>query len=268
MRAVVIGGTGLIGAGVVRRLGELGYEALPGTPRTGVDVMSGKGLAEALDGAALVIDVSNPSSLDERAVMDFFTTGTRNLVEAASNAGVLHYVALSVVGAERMGGSPYMRAKTLQDGLVASSSLPHTIVRATQFFEFVERIADSATLADSSVHLSPVRFQPMAAAEVASAVARTATSIPTNGVVELGGPEVLRLDETVRRALGVRADSRQVVGDPDALYFGARLDDDTLLPGDAAHLGEVTFEAWLRETAAASPTHGPSAPRSPKSRMS
>ena len=251
MKAVVIGGTGLIGAGVVRRLGERGYAALPATPRTGVDVSSGKGLAEALEGAALVVDVSNPSSF--REVMDFFTTGSRNLLAAAAKAGVGHYVVLSVVGTDRMGDSPYMRAKSAQEQLVASSPLPHTIVRATQFYEFVGRIGDSATRPGNRVHLPPVRFRPMAATEVSVAVARIATSAPTNGIVEVGGPEVLRLDDAVRRALEVRADPRRVVSDPDALYFGARLDADTLLPGENAQLGEMPFEVWLRETAGPSP---------------
>ena len=248
MKAVVIGGTGLIGSGVVRRLGERGYAALPATPRTGVDVSSGKGLAEALEGAALVIDVSNPSSFEERAVMDFFTTGTRNLLAAAASAGVRHYVVLSVVGADRMGDSAYMRAKSAQERLIASSSLPHTIVRSTQFFEFVERIADSAERSGNEIHLPPVQFQPVAAAEVSSIVATVATSVATNGIVELGGPEILRLHETVRRTLDVRADRRKVVSDPDALYFGARLDDDTLLPGDDAQLGKMSLEVWLGQT--------------------
>lgn len=245
MRIVVIGGTGLIGSRLVSRLHLQGHDAVPASPASGVDTLTGDGLAEALDGAEVVVDVSNSPSFEDAAVMEFFQTSTRNLLAAEATAGVGHHVALSVVGSERLSESGYFRAKIAQEQLIRDSSVPYSIVHATQFFEFVERIAADATV-DEVVRLAPVLIQPMAAEDVAHAVARVAAGAPVGGVVEVAGPGQYRLDELIRQGLHARNDSREVVADATARYFGAPLRERTLIPGDDARLGETTFEDWLR----------------------
>lgn len=248
MKIVIIGGTGLVGSKLVGKLRERGYEAVAASPATGVDTLTGEGLGEALHGASVVVDVSNSPSFEDAAVMEFFTTSTRNLLEAARAAGVSHYVALSVVGTERLSESGYFRAKTAQEELIKASSIPYSIVHATQFFEFVKNIAAAAT-EGNTVRLAPVLVQPMAADDVAKAVGRVAVGAPANGVVEVAGPERFRLDELVRAALSARQDPREVVTDPGSRYFGAILDLYTLMPGDSARLGETRFQQWLSQGA-------------------
>jgi len=244
MKLVIIGGTGLIGSKLVTRLRERGHEAVPASPDTGVNTLTGEGLAEALQGAAVVVDVSNSPSFEESAVMQFFTTSTRNLLEYAAAAGVKHYVALSVVGTERIPDSPYLRAKNAQETLIKSGGIPYSIVHATQFFEFVNRIADDAT-DGTIVRLPAALIQPMAADDVAKAVGKVAVGAPLNGTVEVAGPERFRFDELVRQGLAARNDLRTVVVDPHARYFGAELGERSLIPGDGAQLGEVRFQEWL-----------------------
>jgi uncharacterized protein YbjT (DUF2867 family) len=248
MKIVIIGGTGLIGSKVVTNLRAQGHEALPASPDTGVNTLTAVGLADALRGASVVVDVSNSPSFEERAVMDFFTTSTRNILECATAAGVKHYVALSVVGTERIPDSPYLRAKNAQEALIKGGRIPFTIVHATQFFEFVGRIADEATVG-TTVRLPPVLIQPMAADDVAKAVARVAVGAPQNGTVEVAGPEQFRFDELIRQGLGARKDPRDVVVDPHARYFGAELVERALIPGDHAQLSEMHFRDWLNQPA-------------------
>jgi uncharacterized protein YbjT (DUF2867 family) len=244
MRIVVIGGTGLIGSKLVTKLGGDGHEAVPASPNTGVDTLTGEGLSDVLDGADVVVDVSNSPSFEDAAVLQFFETSTRNLLAADAAAGVGHHVGLSVVGTERLQESGYFRAKIAQERLIEESSVPYSIVRATQFFEFSKGIADGAT-DGNTVRLAPVLIQPVAADDVADAVSRIAVAAPINGIVEVAGPEQFRLDELVRRALGARPDPREVIADPDARYFGAVLGERTLVPGGDATLGETRFEDWL-----------------------
>jgi uncharacterized protein YbjT (DUF2867 family) len=248
MKIVVIGGTGLIGSKLVAKLHLLGHEAVAASPDSGVNTLTGEGLAEVLDGAAVVVDVSNSPSFDDAAVMEFFETSTRNLLAAEAAAGVGHHVALSVVGTERLPESGYFRAKLAQERLIREASVASSIVHATQFFEFVGRIADGATERDT-VRLAPVLIQPMAADDVALAVKRVTLGAPVNGVVEVAGPEQFRLDELIRRALRAQNDPREVIADPAARYFDAPLGERTLLPGDDAQLGETRFEDWLRRPA-------------------
>jgi uncharacterized protein YbjT (DUF2867 family) len=247
MKLVIIGGTGLIGSKLVTKLREHGHDALAAAPNTGVNTLTGEGLAEALRGAAVVIDVSNSPSFEDSAVMEFFTTSTRNLLAAAGAAGVTHYVALSVVGTERLSESGYFRAKIAQEQLIAGSAIPYSIVHATQFFEFVKSIAAAATEGDT-VRLAPVMIQPMAADDVAKAVGRIALGTPVNGVVEVAGPEPFRLDELIRKGLSASRDPRAVVSDPRARYFGAILGMRTLMPGDGARLGDARFADWLNQS--------------------
>ena len=243
-KIVVIGGTGLIGSKVVRLLAEHGHEALAASPNTGVDTLTGAGLAEAFAGASAVLDVSNSPSFADADVLAFFTTATRNISRHAADAGVGHYVALSVVGAERMTDSGYMRAKVEQERLIASSGIPYSIVHATQFFEFVGAIAGSATV-DDEVHLSEALIQPMAADDVAAAVARATVGTPTGRISEVAGPEQFSLAGFVRTGLAFRGDGLPVVVDPDAPYFGEKLTSHMLLPGADAQLAETRFADWL-----------------------
>ena len=247
MKIVVIGGSGLIGSKLVTKLRDHGHDAVPASPNSGVNTLTGEGLADAFRGAEVVVDVSNSPSFEDAAVLEFFETSTRNLLDAETAAGVGHHVALSIVGTDRLPDSGYMRAKVAQEKLIEGSSIPYSIVHATQFFEFVGRIADGATLGDT-VKLPPVLFQPMAADDVATAVARVAVGEPLNGVVEVAGPEQFRFDDLIRRALTARHDPRQVVPDPDARYFGAKLDERSLVPDDGARLGETRFEDWLSQS--------------------
>jgi uncharacterized protein YbjT (DUF2867 family) len=249
MKIVVIGGTGLIGSKLVRNLGELGHDAVPASPDTGVNTLTGEGLAEALEGAAVVVDVSNSPSFEDEPVMNFFTTSTTNLLDAEASAGVGHHVALSVVGTDRLTQSGYFRAKLAQEKLIRKSSIPFSIVHATQFFEFVDAIADDAT-DGNTVRLPSALIQPIAAEDVATAVGRTAVGRPTNGINEVAGPEPFRFDELIRRALRERDDPREVLADPHATYFGVELGERTLLPGEDASLGATRFEDWLSRSTA------------------
>jgi uncharacterized protein YbjT (DUF2867 family) len=244
MKIVIIGGSGLIGSKVVRKLREQGNEAVPASPDTGVNTLTGDGLAEVLKGAAVVVDVSNSPSFEDAAVLHFFQTSTANLLEAEAAAGVGHHVALSVVGTDRLSESGYMRAKIAQEKLIERSSIPYSIVHATQFFEFMKGIADAATDGEA-VRLAPVLIQPMAAEDVATAVAKAAVGTAVSGIVEVAGPEQFRLDELVRRYLGARDDPRSVIADPHARYYGAELGERTLLPDNNATIGETRFEDWL-----------------------
>ncbi|WHT16316.1 SDR family oxidoreductase [Crossiella sp. CA-258035] len=244
MKVVVIGGTGLIGSNVVARLGEHGHEAVAAAPSTGVNTLTGEGLREVLRGADAVVDVSNSPSFADEDVLAFFRTATGNLVEAAKATGVGHYVALSVVGSERAPDSGYLRAKVAQEQLIRASGLPFSLVLATQFFEFADGIADSATT-DGVVILPDGAVQPVAAADVAALVARTSVGTPLNGVVEIGGPEVFGMDEWIRTVLAAREDARQVVTDPAARYFGTLLDGKTLIPGPGSLVGETSLVGWL-----------------------
>ena len=247
MKIVVIGGSGLIGSKLVEKLREHGHEAVPASPDSGVNTLTGDGLAEVLEGAAVVVDVSNSPSFEDEAVLAFFETSTRNLLEAEGAAGIGHHVALSVVGTDRLSESGYFRAKIAQEKLIEGSPIPYSIVHATQFFEFVKSIADAATDGDT-VRLAPVLIQPMAAEDAAAAVGRTAVGPPVNGIVEVAGPEQFRLDEFIRRGLETRDDPREVIADPEARYFGARLDERTLVAGDDASLAETHFEDWLSQS--------------------
>ena len=249
MKIVVIGGTGLIGSKLVSQLAQHGHEPLAASPDTGVNTLTGEGLPAALDRADVVVDVSNSPSFEDAAVLEFFETSTRNLLEAAARGGVGHYVALSVVGTDRFAGSGYFRAKIAQEKLITSSAIPFSIVHATQFYEFLARIADAATDGDT-VRLAPVLIQPMAADDVAAAVCRAALGAPINGIREVAGPQRFRLDELVREMFAARRDTRTVVADRQARYFGALLEERTLVPNDDAEHGDIRFDAWLSQVIA------------------
>jgi uncharacterized protein YbjT (DUF2867 family) len=249
MKIVVIGGSGLIGSKLVPKLRERGLEAVAASPNSGVNTVTTEGLAEVLNGASVVIDVSNAPSWEDSAAMEFFETSTRNLLAHEAAAGVGHHVGVSVVGSERMVESGYFRAKIAQENLIKGSSIPYSIVRATQFFEFIKGIADFST-DGNKVRLPSALIQPMAADDVASAVARIAMGSPVKDTVEVGGPEKFRLDELVRRGLSAWKDPREVVADPQAGYYGIRISERTLVPADDARLGETHFETWLTQSAA------------------
>jgi len=249
MKLVVIGGTGLIGSKLVNKLRVLGHEAIPAAPNTGVNTLTGEGLAEVLKGASTVVDVSNSPSWEDAAVLNFFTTSTRNLLTYEQVAGVGHHVALSVVGTDQLSESGYFRAKIAQEKLIRESSIPYTIVHATQFFEFLKGLAD-ISMVSGTVHLPHVLFQPMAADDVATGTARIAVGSAVNGIVEIGGPEQFRLDELVRRRLATLNDPREVIADPNALYSGAKISERTLVPRKDARLGQTRFETWLAQSAA------------------
>jgi uncharacterized protein YbjT (DUF2867 family) len=244
LKVVIIGGSGLIGSKLVARLREHGHEAVPASLDSGVNTLTGEGLAEVLAGAAVVVDVSNSPSFEDAAVLKFFETSTGNLLAAEAAAGVGHHVALSVVGCDRAPGSGYLRAKIAQEKLIRNSSIPYSIVRATQFFEFLKRIADEAT-DGNTVRIAPVLFQPIAAEDVAKAVGRVAESAPVNGIVEIAGPQQFRFDEFIRLGLSARHDAREVIADPHARYFGTEMGERALVPGADARLGEIRFEEWL-----------------------
>jgi len=248
MKIVVIGGSGFIGSKLVPKLREHGQEAIAASPKSGVNTLTGEGLAEVLEGASVVVDVSNSPSWEDSAVLSFFETSTRNLLKYGAAAGVKHFVALSVVGTERLYESGYFRAKIAQEKLIKNSTIPYSIVQATQFFEFLKGIADTSMKGDK-VHLPPMPFQPMAADDVASAVGRVAVEAPVNGTVEIAGPEPFRLDELIRRRLAQLNDPREVITDANARYSGAQVDERTLVPGKGARLGETRFETWLTQPA-------------------
>jgi uncharacterized protein YbjT (DUF2867 family) len=244
MKIVVIGGSGLIGSKLVEKLREAGHDPLPASPDTGVDTLTGEGLADALEDAEVVVDVSNAPMWDDAAVLEFFQTSTRNVLAAEATLGVGHHVALSVVGTDRLTDSGYFRAKLAQEEAIRAATVPYTIVRATQFFEFIGRIADSNSDGET-VRLPPVLVQPEAADDVAAALAVAAVGVPVNGVVEMAGPERFRLDELARRMLSATGDARRVTADSSVPYFGAKLDDRSLVPGDDARIAPTRFEDWL-----------------------
>jgi uncharacterized protein YbjT (DUF2867 family) len=246
MKIVVIGGTGLVGSKLIGKLGEHGHEAIAASLDTGVNTLTGEGLDDAVAGAAVVVDVSNAPLWEDAAVMEFFTTSTRNLIEAEDAANVGHHVALSVVGTERLTESGYFRAKLAQEELIAESSIPYSIVRATQFYEFMKRIADDA-VDGNTVRLPPALVQPMAADDVASGVGRVAVGAPLDGMVEIAGPEQFRLDELIRGMLAKRDDPREVVADPQARYFGINPSERALLPGGDARLADTRFSDWFEQ---------------------
>jgi uncharacterized protein YbjT (DUF2867 family) len=255
MKIVVIGGTGLIGSKLVKKLRDQGNEAVAASPRSGVNTLTGEGLADVLKGASVAVDVTNSPSWEDAAVMNFFETSTRNILAHEAAAGVRHHVALSVVGTERLLESGFFRAKMAQENLIKDSSIPYSIVRATQFFEFVKSIADLSTDGDK-VLLPPALIQPMAADDVASAVGRVALGSPVNGTVEVGGPQKFHLDGLARQALAAWKDPREVVTDPHARYYGIAVKERTLVPEDDARLGETRFETWLTQSAVQIPSQG------------
>ena len=247
MKIVVIGGSGLIGKKVVTKLRQHGHEVVAASPSSGVNTVTGEGLAQALAGAQVVVDVANAPSWEDNAVLAFFETSGRNLLAAEAAAGVGHHVALSVVGTDRLLASGYFRAKMAQEKLIKASPIPYTIVRATQFFEFVGRIAQSAT-EGQTIRLPPVLMQPIAADDIAAVVADVALAEPLNGTFDLAGPEPIRQDDLVRQFLKATLDSRTVVTDPKALYYGIEVNDQSLTPSDKARIGPTRFEDWLRRS--------------------
>jgi uncharacterized protein YbjT (DUF2867 family) len=252
MKIVVIGGTGLIGSKVVEKLKQKGHDAIAAAPNTGVNTITGEGLAEALAGAQVVVDVANSPSFEDQAAMNFFQTAGKNVTAAEVAAGIKHHVALSVVGTDRLQDSGYFRAKLAQERMIKDSPIPYTLVHATQFFEFVRAIAQFSTV-NGLVRLPPVLFQPMAAEDVASAIAEAALAEPVNDTIEIAGPETFTLDQPVRKALEYDKDPRKVTVDPEAPYFGVKVNKQTLVPGSNARLGSTRFDWWL--------THVPPPPR-------
>jgi uncharacterized protein YbjT (DUF2867 family) len=249
MKIVVIGGTGLIGSKLVQNLRERGHDVLAAAPSTGVNSITREGLAQAMDGAEVVVDVANAPSWEDQAVLDFFETSSRNLLAAEAAAGVRHHVALSIVGSERLPENGYFRAKVAQENLIKASGIPYTLLRATQFFEFVGGIAQSATVGEE-ICLSPALIQPIASDDVVAALTDVALAAPANGTVEVAGPEAMPLDELVRRFLRATQDTRKVVPDVHARYYGAVLDDQSLTAGKNARLGAIRFEDWLAQSTA------------------
>jgi uncharacterized protein YbjT (DUF2867 family) len=244
VKIVVVGGTGVVGSQVVRQLTAHGHEAVAAAPKTGVNTVSGQGLAEVLKGVQVIVDASNSPTFEPQAVIEFFKTSTGNLLKYGVAAGVHHLVVLSVVGTDRLSKSPYFQAKGLQEKLIRESGLPYSIVRATQFFEFVKTIADISTQGNQ-VRVPPVLIQPMASEDVAKAVATISVAAPVNGTVEVGGPDKFRLDELIRLALNAIGDTREVVADPNSTYYGVHVSERTLVPEDAAMLAEHRFRDWL-----------------------
>lgn len=247
MKIVIIGGNGLIGAGLVHRLRVKGHEVVAASPQSGVNTITGEGLAEALEGAQVVVDVANSPSFEDQAVLDFFETSGRHLLAAEAAAGVTHHVALSVVGSDRLPDSGYLRAKVAQERLIKASGIPYTILRSTQFFEFIDGIITSGT-EGNLIYLSPALMQPIAANDVTAALADLATAPPVNGTVEVAGPKPFPLDQLARKYMAASGNRRPVVADVHARYFGAELNDRSLMPGDRARLGRTRFEDWLRPT--------------------
>jgi len=248
MKIVIIGGTGLIGSKTVERLRSKGHEVIAASPNTGVNTITGEGVAEALVGAEVVLDLANSPSFEDKAVLAFFETSGRNLLAAEKVAGVKHHIALSVVGTERLQESGYFRGKLAQETLIEASGVPYTIVHSTQFMEFLGGIAQSGSVGDK-VHLSPAYVQPIASDDVADAMAAAALAAPVNGTIEIAGPERWRLSDLVARYLKAIGDTRLVEADPEARYFGARLDDGSLVSDNNPRLGTITFEQWFATTA-------------------
>jgi uncharacterized protein YbjT (DUF2867 family) len=244
MKIVVIGGTGLIGSKLVAKLDDDGHEAVPASPDTGVNTVTGDGLSEVLGGARVVVDVSNAPVWDDGAVMEFFTTSSRNLLAAERDAGVGHHVAVSIVGSDRLPDSGYLRAKVAQEAEIEAGSVPYTILRATQFFEFLHQIVEAGAEGDS-VRLSPGLIQFVAAEDVAATVAELAVGAPVGGRVELGGPEALGIDAWAQRLFAATGDKRAVIADPHARYYGTELHGGELTPSEGARIGKVDFDSWL-----------------------
>ena len=249
MKIVVIGGTGLIGSKLVQNLRERGHDVLAAAPSTGVNSITREGLAQAMDGAEVVVDVANAPSWEDQAVLDFFETSSRNLLAAEAAAGVRHHVALSIVGSERLPENGYFRAKVAQENLIKASGIPYTLLRATQFFEFVGGIVQSFAVGEE-IRVSPALIQPIAAVDVVAALTDVALAAPVNGTVEVAGPEAMPLDDLARRFLRVNQDNRKVVPDVNARYFGDVLDDQSLTAGKNARLGAIRFEDWLAQSTA------------------
>jgi uncharacterized protein YbjT (DUF2867 family) len=249
MKIVVIGGTGLIGSKLIPQLRKMGHDTIAASPNTGVNTITREGLAAAMSGAQVVVDVANSPSFEDKAVLEFFETSGRNLLAAEAAAGVGHHLALSVVGAERLPESGYLRAKVAQEALIKASKIPFTILRSTQFFEFVGAIAQSATKGND-VHLSPALLQPVSSEDVAAALADLTVGKPINDFVEVAGPEKIPLDEIGRRYLSATGDSRRIIANIHARYFGTELNDKSLTPGDEAILGSIRFDDWLRARSA------------------
>lgn len=249
MKIVVIGGNGLVGSNLVARLRQAGHEAVAASPKSGVNTISREGLAAALAGAQVVVDVTNSPSFEDTAVLKFFETSTRNLLAAEAAAGVGHHVALSVVGAEHLPESGYLRAKTAQEKLIKSSRIPYTILQATQFFEFVGSIVQATTDGDA-IRISPALLQPVASDDVAAVLAELAVAPPVNGTIEVAGPKPIPLDEIARKYLAAKGDKRQVIADVHARYFGTRIDDRSLTPRSEPRLGSIRFEDWIKQSAA------------------
>ncbi|GAA2824141.1 SDR family oxidoreductase [Kribbella solani] len=244
MKIVVIGGTGLIGTKLVAKLREQGHEAVPAAPATGVNTITGEGLDEVLAGADVVVDVANSPSFEPGPVLEFFTASTGNVLRAAGAAGVRHHVGISIVGTERMPDNAYFAAKIAQEELIKASGMPYSLVHATQFFEFVAAIADEGTWDDGRVHIAPVGWQPIAAEDVAKNLARVAVGTPLNGRIDIAGPDAFRMDEFFRKALAARGDTRAVVADEHARYFGSELSERSLVPVGAVTLGELHYVDW------------------------
>ncbi|KRB89969.1 SDR family oxidoreductase [Noviherbaspirillum sp. Root189] len=248
MKIVVIGGSGLIGSNIVNRLRLNGHEVIAASPSTGVNTLTGQGLAEVLAGTQVVVDVANSPSFEDRAVLEFFETSGRNLLAAEAGAGVEHHVALSIVGTDRLPDNGYFRAKVAQENLIKASKIPYTILRATQFFEFMEGIINSGD-DNGTIRLSPALIQPIAANDVSAVLADLAVGTPVNGMVEVGGPDRFPLDELGSKFLAARGDKRPVIADVHARYFGSELDDRSLVTGDNARIGPTRFHNWLSRAA-------------------
>ncbi|MGH2664742.1 SDR family oxidoreductase [Flavobacterium sp.] len=246
MKITVIGGTGLIGSKLVNSLRQLGHEVIAASPSSGVNTITGEGLAEALKGTQVVVDVANAPSFEDNAVLAFFQTSGHNLLTASASAGIGHFIALSVVGTERLQESGYFRAKQVQENIIKAAKIPYTIVHSTQFFEFVAGIAQSGIVGEK-IHMSPALIQPIASDDVVAAIVPIVTGTPINGTIEIAGPEQFRLDELVRKFFGLTHSTQEVVTDVHARYFGAALNDKTLVPGDNPRIGSIRYEDWFKK---------------------
>ena len=246
MKIVVIGGSGLIGSKLVSSLEKLGHEVIAASPQSGVNTITGEGLADALKGADVVVDVANSPSFEDNAVMEFFQTSGKNLLAAEAVAGVKHHVALSVVGTERLQGSGYFRAKLAQEKLIKESGIPYSLLHSTQFFEFVGGIVQSGTVGDT-IHMSPANIQPIASDDVVAAMTSITIGLPFNGTIEVAGPEKIRLNELVQKYLGLKGDNREVIADTHAPYFGVEINDQSLTPADNARLGSIRYDEWIAQ---------------------
>lgn len=244
MKIIVIGGTGLVGSKLINKIRDKGYEAIAASPSTGINTITNEGLTNAMEGANVVVDVTNSPSFEDKAVLEFFETSTHNLLKTAAAVGISHYIALSVVGTDLLTDSGYFRAKLVQENLIKSSHIPYTIVRATQFFEFLNSIAQASTIGQT-VHLPNAYIQPIASDDVADALLQVIQGMPKNGIFEIAGPELFRFSDIVEKYLKATNDFRKVISDADARYFGTKINDKTLVPQKNAHLGSINFESWF-----------------------